>query len=537
MAKRDKRSRALLRNLRKQARKGTLSAREQDTLLNQEKKFRKARRRRRRGIGAGLGAALGAGVGAYLASPAFASLLEKGADAAALRRELRKQGASEEDVNKVEKAVESAPEGSSAEEIVQEVESQVAPSDAAEDLALEMEDRAELLDNKGITVPGEEVLFRPMEEIEEEEETIDDDAVPTAAMDRRLFDDPGALRTDAATGETLNPLMPEPTRFDDPVAMGAARAVSPMRGMSVLSPAENQGSQRDLQTPGRLAPTLDRGQLLQLSEEERAALGPNRLTADEFDEEVRKMEANRAQRRDMRENTELTQQLRREGGYDPRTGEYVTSERQQRIDDDFDRDFERSAFTDAERAAELENARLDGMDDSAALSAALNALPVPNEGDFEFGEMEELGQRPALTGPNNPLSRRVDVQDPGLRLPVVDIQEDPENFFDPQEEAELLRFRNRGRSLPGDFDSVQDRLSDFGEPRLVPGSPSQILDNGGPRGLALSSEQLLADQARRARRSRRRGSRSGIPYRQEMGGKNPKMADLMKKVKAKYGIR
>ena len=507
MANRDKRSRALLRNLRKQARKGTLSAREQDALLNQEKKFRKARRRRRRGIGAGLGAALGAGVGAYLASPAFASLLERGADAAALRRELRKQGASEEEAAKVEKAVESAPEGSSPEEIVQEVENQVAPSDAAEDLAMELEDRADILDRKGIGVAGDEELIRDIESIEEEEEAgIDDDLARSSAMNPSIFDDPRSLRVDADT-EEMSGGRPELSIYDDPLAMGAARAVSPMRGMSVLSPAENQGSQRDLLTPGRLAPTLDRGQLLQLSEEERAALGPNRLTADEFEEEVRKMEANRAQRRDMRDNTELTQQLRREGGYDPRTGEYVGSDRQQRIDDAFDEDFRRSAFTDAERAAELENARLDGMDDSAALSAALNALPIPNEGDFEFGEMGGVGQRPALTGPNNPLSRRVDVQDPGLRLPIVDIQEEPEDLYDPQEAGDLARYRL-----------------------------DQML-GAGPlarrRARRIFNEQ---NEMARAEQNRRSGG-SGIPVRQQMGGKNPKMADLMKKVKAKYGIR
>ena len=54
-----KRSRALRRNLRKQARKGTLSAREQKTLLQQEKRFRKARRPFMKGLG--FGAGLGAG--------------------------------------------------------------------------------------------------------------------------------------------------------------------------------------------------------------------------------------------------------------------------------------------------------------------------------------------------------------------------------------------------------------------------------------------------------------------------------------------
>ena len=540
------RSRALLRNLRKQARRGNLSALERKQLLQQEKRFRKGRSGFRKGLGAGLGAGLGIAAARYLTSPAFKTLLESRPTFDELMARMKKEGVPEDKVEDVANTVKDAGENATASEIVQKVEEKVDPaadapvSDAAEDLALQLEDRAEILDRKGIGVAGDEELIRDIEPIEEEEESIDDD-LAGSMMAPSIFDDPNSLRSDAETGELLG-ARPEATRFDDPVAMGAARAVSPMREMSVISPRDNSqvlatGINRELLPPTRLAPTLDRGQLLQLSEEERAALGPNKLTADEFEEEMRKMEANREQRRDMRENTELTQRLRREGGYDPRTGEYVTSERQQRIDDAFDREFERSAFTDAERAAERENARLDAMDEAAALDAALGRLPVPNEGDLEFGEMEELGQRPALTTPNNALSRRVNVNDPGLRLPIVDVQEDPENFFDPQEEAELLRFRNRNRALPGGFGDVQDRLSDFGEPLLVPGRPSQVLDNRAPRGLALSSEQLLADQARRARRSRRRGSRSGIPYRQEMGGKNPKMADLMKKVKAKYGIR
>lgn len=550
MAKRDKRSRALLRNLRKQARKGTLSPLEKKQLLQQEGRFRKARKGRRRAVGAGFGAGMGLAAAQFLTSPAFKQLLDNKPSLDELKGMLRRQGASPEDTEKVVETVQNAGTDATPEEVAQQVGDQVqesvdqAPvSDAAEDLALELEDRAELLDDKGIRgeVAGDEELIRDLESIEEEEEAGIDDDLGRSLMAPSIFDSPNSLRSDAETGELLGAI-PEATRFDDPLAMGATGPRRDVTPLSVIVPPDNSqllatGINRELLPPTRLAPTLDRGQLLQLSEEERAALGPNRLTADEFEEEVRKMEANRAQRRDMRENTELTQQLRREGGYDPRTGEYVTSDRQQRIDDAFDEDFRRSAFTDAERAAELENARLDGMDDSAALSAALNALPVPNEGDFEFGEMGEAGQRPALTGPNNPLSRRVNVEDPGLRLPIVDIQEDPENFFDPQEEAELLRFRNRGRALPGGFTDVEDRLSDFGEPRLVGRPAMPVLNNGRPRGLALTSEEMLAEQARRAQRSRRRGSRSGIPYRQEMGGKNPKMADLMKKVKAKYGIR
>ena len=44
MARNDRRSRALLRGLRKQARRGNLTAREQRDLLDQEELFRQARR-------------------------------------------------------------------------------------------------------------------------------------------------------------------------------------------------------------------------------------------------------------------------------------------------------------------------------------------------------------------------------------------------------------------------------------------------------------------------------------------------------------
>jgi hypothetical protein len=65
-----KRSRALLRNLRKQARKGTLSAREKQQLASQEKKFRKARKSTAKGVGAGL-----AGAAALLSTTAGQQLM------------------------------------------------------------------------------------------------------------------------------------------------------------------------------------------------------------------------------------------------------------------------------------------------------------------------------------------------------------------------------------------------------------------------------------------------------------------------------
>lgn len=71
MAKRDRRSRALLRNLRKQARKGQLTAREKKDLLQQESRFREARRASAPYMGAGL-----AGAAALLGTPAGQSILE-----------------------------------------------------------------------------------------------------------------------------------------------------------------------------------------------------------------------------------------------------------------------------------------------------------------------------------------------------------------------------------------------------------------------------------------------------------------------------
>ena len=71
-----KRSRALLRNLRKQARKGTLSAREKQQLLSQEKKFRKARKSTAKGVGAGL-----AGAAALLSTSAGQQLMSGAKDA------------------------------------------------------------------------------------------------------------------------------------------------------------------------------------------------------------------------------------------------------------------------------------------------------------------------------------------------------------------------------------------------------------------------------------------------------------------------
>ena len=374
MANRDKRSRALLRNLRKQARKGTLSAREQDTLLNQEKKFRKARRRRRRGIGAGLGAALGAGVGAYLASPAFASLLQSGADALAVKKALKAKGASEEEAAKVQQAVEGAPEGASPEEIVQEVESQVAPSNAADDLALELADRAEILDRKGIGVAGDEELIRDIESIEEDEESIDDEFARPSIMNPSIFDDPLSMRSDAETEEvTGRPSFLPSLNFEDPENMDGAMQErrNLMRDkLAEFDETDVDGKYDPLPLtaigPGVVDqdnPYMEQGGLRDIDPRTEQRLAAAR--------ESMRLRDNQISSDNMRERVETLERLRREGGFDPFTGEYVDSDRQQRIDAEFDEDFMREAFTDEERAAESENARLDALDRARAQGSGI----------------------------------------------------------------------------------------------------------------------------------------------------------------------
>ena len=94
----DQRSRALLRNLRKQARKGTLSAREKKQLLSQEEKFRKARRSTAKSVGRGL-----LGAGALLATPAGQQMLE-GAKKSRMDRKVDKaEKRSEKEKERLEK--------------------------------------------------------------------------------------------------------------------------------------------------------------------------------------------------------------------------------------------------------------------------------------------------------------------------------------------------------------------------------------------------------------------------------------------------
>lgn len=445
-----KRSRALLRNLRKQARKGTLSAREQQTLLSQEKKFRKAARRRRRGIGAGIGAALGAGVGAYLASPAFAALLERGASKEDIDRAVKAQGGSAEDAAKVNEAVERAPEGSSPEQIVQEVEEQVAPSgdsgaDAAEDLADQLEldrmDRDELLDPKDIRgeALGDDELIRDLEAIEEDPEApIDDELARASLMDPAIFEKSGqedhqdgidGMRSDAETGEVSGG---RPV----PAGIGASwydESARPVRDSRVSSP--NQRSFIGDALADLAGRSLDDPRIEALRRLDPVPLydyvaPPGEGTA-------------------VSQGRDAQQQAQNQ----------LASERMQ---DALDRGNEYNNLMSQIRA----NANTFRPMDEFGLSEEAD-IPL------EFGD---------------------------AYMPLQGIEE-----FDTPEEADIP-------------------LEDF------------------PRSTR-RERAAMAREAARARNRARRAGEDGIPVRssgprvQAMGGKNPKMADLMKKVKAKYGIR
>ena len=107
------RSRALLRNLRKQARKGNLSALERKQLLQQEKRFRKGRGGFRKGLGAGLGAGVGIAAAQFLTSPAFKQLLENKPSLSDLRDRLKKEGVPADAVEEVANTVKDAGEDTS----------------------------------------------------------------------------------------------------------------------------------------------------------------------------------------------------------------------------------------------------------------------------------------------------------------------------------------------------------------------------------------------------------------------------------------
>ena len=440
------RSRALLRNLRKQARRGNLSALERKQLLQQEKRFRKGRSGFRKGLGAGLGAGLGVAAARYLTSPAFKTLLESRPTLDELMGRLKKEGVPEDKVEEVANTVKDADKDATPAEIVQEVEEKVAPADAAEEFAdqleLERMDRDELLDPRGVRgeALGDDELIRDLEAIEEDPEApIDDELARASLMDPEIFDSPNALRSDAETGEVSGTIMDPDTLFDPMMDPESAVVLD-------FGPDSVSGRPTRATNPNQRSFMGD-------------ALAD--LAGRSLDDP--RMEALR--------------RLDPDPMYDyvapPGEGTAVSQGR------------------DAQQQAQNQLAS-ERMQDALDRGNEYNSLMSQIRGNANtFRPMDEFG-----------LSEEQDMplEFGDAYMPLQGIEE-----FDTPEEADIP-------------------LEDF------------------PTSTRRQRAAMAREAARQRARSRRAGE-DGIPVRtsgprvQAMGGKNPKMADLMKKVKAKYGIR
>ena len=198
MAKRDKRSRALLRNLRKQARKGTLSPLEKKQLLQQEARFRKARGKRR-----GFGAGLGVGVGAALAAPAVQQLLAS--------------GMSSIDIEKMLSGLNDRLKRDKGDSTTEDPANFEGGPNAADNLQSEIQAEADRDASLTEAVQNEEL----------DEENIDDDVV----MDARPSETENVLNNPRPGA--MEPLAPRPTSSND---LGDRGLVGAPKGAAAMAP-------------------------------------------------------------------------------------------------------------------------------------------------------------------------------------------------------------------------------------------------------------------------------------------------------------
>tara|TARA_B100000424_G_scaffold143188_1_gene108875 strand:+ start:928 stop:2433 length:1506 start_codon:yes stop_codon:yes gene_type:complete len=202
-----KRSRALLRNLRKQARKGTLSAREKQQLASQEKKFRKARKSTAKGVGAGL-----AGAAALLSTTAGQQLMSGAKDfmgRASDRRDARADGRLDRKVARADER--SKKEKQKLEELARQREEETGVRMA------EGADRAEEADRE----EDRQKLIARADEFERQE------AQDRERVTRPVTDVDFGMGAEGPSREEFDRLqMDRSMDFSDPIAMGAARASS-----------------------------------------------------------------------------------------------------------------------------------------------------------------------------------------------------------------------------------------------------------------------------------------------------------------------
>jgi len=199
---RDYRSRALRRNLRKQARKGQLTSREKKELLEQEAAFRDARRARAPIVGGALAA-----LGGALTIPGVQTALGGGMDR--LRQMLETGEVKEEDLKKLQDAADKTAAAGASEEKQEEAKQEAisAADELANKLAIEKADRERMVSDplaKGRAAEGE----LDIQDIEEKEEQFDEMA-PMRARQARLASELGERGLQGA-GRSIDELVAGP---------------------------------------------------------------------------------------------------------------------------------------------------------------------------------------------------------------------------------------------------------------------------------------------------------------------------------------
>lgn len=482
----DKRSRALRRNLRKQARKGTLSAREQQDLLTQEARFRKAARQRRPytlglplGVGAGLGAA------ALLGGDIFSRLGGAKGDGT--------PSGDPEQTPKVDPGAEMVPNRATMEEYERLKKLEELEMKGPKQIQQTVDESREL--QTGGPGVGETAS-----------EPASDEAAETAESPEEK------TRTEA---ELLDAL----TVFDGDTEPRPLPRIE-------ASPIEGEGMVRSLATgPAGIDPL--------------ASLGPSAIESAKrlldyptYEVPFRELSP--------KEYRKLSRDEKR--AYNDALEEYRFSGPEVRGAFPFrptQVDAGPSAAEERREALqpELERRRQENATDAALRSAreVASQVDTPNPRRWSYGnpvfrEMypEVRGASPSTGSSRDELIRRL-----GNTLGTKEA-------LRPEEGIGLGGFTD----YTGGFD-VGSATMDPRDGRVAAAlglrpmtdmERVEMLRRGVSANAQRERDAILADQARRAAAARAAGV-SGIPYRQAMGGKNPSTAKLMKRIKAKYGMK
>ena len=455
---RDYRSRALRRNLRKQARKGQLTSREKKELLEQEAAFRDARRARAPIVGGALAA-----LGGALTIPGVQAALGGGMDSL---RDFLDRGDATDDGTKPE---------DEAKALQNEADKTAATGEPTKDPVAEVVADGDMVETEKPS-PAEEALLKRRGVAPS---ATDVEGLENRGLGEMTYSVPRQQLIDQLTG-----------------AFEASRG----GGTRTVLEYDDQGN----------------------------VIGEKEVPIDEFDvasDAVRRLKALEAGSEEARGEAEISDQERRD----------AVLERAMDVESRRVEPLSRrgpSLITDAERervSSQSEDARRRDREASALvggeLDRALAGLPesagprMTTPAEILSGSgLEELGGRPRLTSPNNPLSRRVQPVTPqflGQELGLQDIPMPEEDFRD---EGYLRQLSPRSAgNIPARFGGD---LAQIGRrsPSTIPSSMIDKLMGGAldPR-LARSLDMFKQTQ--------------------ERGGMVSKKEALMKKIRAKYGIR